>query len=190
MIGILTRRNFVKLISLLSSALALSPLRMLKKVSDPSLADEAQTIYAHYGCDSYVLHIENPFESKLPKFTYRQLLQEWGYCDHADELEDEEIIEYAGITRDRLEENSPPELYEEWYWRGYSATKPVFDDLVFMLDEETLGKDLLDRVDWCEGPHPGNDDTWVELQDKEAVKELEQKLNAIGCNYKFKFVEW
>ena len=57
-------------------------------------------------------------------------------------------------------------------------------------DEETLGEELCDKIDWIEGPHPGSNYVAVEFQDKETVLQFQKKLSELGHPANIEFVNW
>ena len=189
----INRRAFLKLSGLISTALSLFPFsfgkNLLAKPKEP--ISEIVTYFAesNWG-EKYILHTENPNEAKPPEITYWEYLRDsLGYWEEPEEMTEEDFDDF-GIKKRQLNEMCPVEWYQDTWWEWYSSTSKPFYLLNEYRDEKILGKDLFDKIEWIEGPHPGSNYVAVEFQDKETVLEFQKKVSEVGNPVNIEFVNW
>ncbi len=189
----LNRRTFLKISGIISAALSLFPLsfgkKLLSKIQESSSG--ISTYFAEeYGDGIFVLHSENPNTAKPPVMTYWEYLQDCqGYWDEPGEITDDDLDIYD-ISRDQLEDICPVEMYEDWWWEWYSSTIDSFNEFYIYNDEEILGRELHENIEWTEGPHPGSNYVAVEFRSKETLLAFQKKLNELGHPVNIEFVNW
>ena len=188
----MNRRAFLKLSGLISAALSLFPFsfgeKLLAKPKEP--VSKSITYFAEgYGDGTFVLHSENPNEARPPEITYWEYLRDYyGAWVEPEEMTKADFDDF-GIKKRQLNDICPVEWYEDHWWEWYSSTAEPYYDLVGYSEKE-IGESLYDKIDWIEGPHPGNDYTAVVFQDKETVLEFQKKINELGDPVNIEFVNW
>ena len=189
----LNRRAFLKISGIISAALSLFPLTFGKSIAAKS--KETSVGISKYfaeenGGGIFVLHSENPNTAEPPEMTYWEYLRDhYGYWDDREDVTDEDLYDFD-ISRNQLDETCPVEKYKDWWWEWYSSTITPFYAFHMYNDEETLGEELCDKIDWIEGPHPGSNYVAVEFQDKETVLQFQKKLSELGHPANIEFVNW
>mgnify|MGYP000088360967 CR=1 FL=1 len=77
------------------------------------------------------------------------------------------------------------EIENWWFEHGVNTTNRVFYYLLGM----DLSDELYNQLLWYENPFPGSNYVGVEVQDLETLQKLEDELNELGENIRFKVIQ-
>ena len=95
-----------------------------------------------------------------------------------EENDEQEIIALAeneyGITADMLDEDF--DCYFEIFWDSNPTTREIF----YFLQGLDISKNISDKLEWSEGPHPGSNYVGVTVPDLETLEDLGEELGKLG----------
>ena len=185
------RRSFIKAISLLSLTpfLGWNKLFNWSKIAKP-ITDGVREIIAIDNCETIGLHWENPIpimDAGPPKdWTWRDFLKE-AYGEPVDELTEEYLEGDWELSLTDLDKPCPDTEIENWWFEhGVDTTNRVFYYLLGM----DLSDELYNQLLWYEcSDSPCSSYVGVEVQDLETLQKLEDELNKLGENIRFKVIQ-
>ena len=147
---------------------------MNKRCVAPDKKPEINWIAIDYG-DGYQLNTEDPETLEIPTITWREYIETQYVIDDLtkDELKDLLEDEFR-ITLDMLDDKY--ECDAEIFW----DSNPTTGEIYYFLQELDLSKNISDKLEWCEGPHPGSNYVGVSVPDFETLEDLGEDLIKLG----------